>query len=57
MNNLGQEANGIIVEWRKQPIARNYIYIAQDWMCLRVAGAGEVKNVSVRIAVGSTEYG
>jgi hypothetical protein len=49
---LNQKLYERIEQWRNQPIPGGYPYLYLDGICLKRSWAGEVRNVSVLVAVG-----
>jgi putative transposase len=52
VSDLNQKLYERIEQWRKAPIAGTYPYVYLDGICLKRSWAGEVRNVSVLVAVG-----
>lgn len=46
-----------IEQWRKRPITGEYPYVYLDGICLKRSWGGEVKNVSVLVAIGVNTKG
>ncbi|QPJ63720.1 MAG: IS256 family transposase [Candidatus Nitronauta litoralis] len=46
-----------IDEWRNRPITGEYPYVYLDGICLKRSWGGEVKNVSVLVAIGVNRQG
>lgn len=57
VSDLNQKIYIQIEEWRKRPIKDNHPYIYLDGLWLKRSWGGEVKNVSVLVAVGVNEEG
>jgi hypothetical protein len=51
-SDLNQKLYERIEQWRNQPIPGGYPYLYLDGICLKRSWAGEVRNVSVLVAVG-----
>jgi putative transposase len=52
VSDLNQKLYGRIEQWRNGPITGEYPYVYLDGICLKRSWAGEVRNVSVLVAVG-----
>jgi putative transposase len=52
VSDLNQKLYERIEQWRNQPITGEYPYLYLDGICLKRSWAGEVRNVSVLVAVG-----
>ncbi|MGD9110482.1 MAG: IS256 family transposase [Phycisphaerales bacterium] len=52
VSQLNQKMYERIERWRSQPIKGEYPYLYLDGICLKRSWAGEVRNVSVLVAVG-----
>jgi len=52
VSQLNQKMYQRIEHWRNQPIQGEYPYLYLDGICLKRSWAGEVRNVSVLVAVG-----
>lgn len=52
VSNLNQKVYGRIEKWLNEPIEGNYPYVFLDGIWLKRCWAGEVKNVSVLVAIG-----
>jgi transposase-like protein len=52
VSDLNQKLDERIDEWRNAPIVGTYPYVYLDGICLKRTWAGEVRNVSVLVAVG-----
>ncbi len=52
VSDLNQKLYERIDQWRKAPIVGAYPYVYLDGICLKRSWAGEVRNVSVLVAVG-----
>lgn len=46
-----------IEEWRNRPIEGEFVYVYLDGICLKRSWGGEVKNVSVLVAIGVNREG
>ncbi len=46
-----------IEKWRTRPIEGTYIYVYLDGICLKCSWGGEIKNVSVLVAIGVDKEG
>jgi transposase-like protein len=57
VSNLNKKVYGRIEKWLKEPIRGEYPYVFVDGIWLKRNWAGEVKNVSVLVAIGVDEYG
>ena len=57
VSDLNQKIYTQIEEWRMRPIEGNHPYIYLDGLWLKRSWGGEVKNVSVLVAVGVNEDG
>lgn len=57
VSDLNQKIYAQIEAWRKQPIVGEHAYVYVDGMWLKRSWGGEVKNVSVLIAVGVNAEG
>jgi putative transposase len=57
VSNLNQKVYGLIEQWLKSPIQGEYTYVFMDGIWLKRSWAGEVKNVSVLIAIGVDQDG
>jgi putative transposase len=57
VSNLNQKVYERIEEWRTRELDGEYPYVYVDGICLKRSWGGEVKNVSVLVAVGVTEDG
>ena len=57
VSNLNQKVYGRIEQWLKSPIQGEYTYVFLDGIWLKRSWAGEVKNVSVLIAIGVDQDG
>ncbi|MBP7051027.1 MAG: IS256 family transposase [Phycisphaerae bacterium] len=52
VSDLNQKLYDRIEQWRNAPIVGQYPYVYLDGICLKRSWAGEVRNVSVLVAVG-----
>ena len=52
ISNLNQKAYKHIEEWRSRPLSGNYPYVYVDGVFLKRSWGGEIKNVSVLVAIG-----
>jgi putative transposase len=52
VSDLNQKLYDRIEQWRNAPIVGEYPYVYLDGICLKRSWAGEVRNVSVLVAVG-----
>jgi len=52
VSDLNQKLYERIEQWRNEPIRGEYPYVYLDGICLQRSWAGEVRNVSVLVAVG-----
>jgi putative transposase len=52
VSNLNQKVYGRIDKWLNEPIEGEYTYVFLDGIWLKRSWAGEVKNVSVLVAIG-----
>lgn len=57
VSNLNKKAFKNIEQWRNRPIEGNYPYVYLDGIVLKRSWAGEVRNVSVLVAIGVGEDG
>lgn len=57
VSELNQKIYGRIEEWRNQPISGEYPYVYLDGIWLKRSWGGEVKNVSVLVAIGVDQEG
>jgi transposase-like protein len=57
VSDLAQKVYGEIEKWRQKPIVGKFAYVYLDGACLKRCWGGEVKNVSVLIAVGVNQDG
>jgi transposase-like protein len=57
VSNLNQKVYERIEEWRTRSIEGEYPYVYLDGICLKRSWGGEVKNVSVLVAVGVNAEG
>jgi len=52
VSDLNQKLYGRIEQWRNAPITGEFPYVYLDGICLKRSWGGEVRNVSVLVAVG-----
>lgn len=57
MSNLNKKVYKHIEAWRNRPIEGDYSYVYLDGIVLKRSWAGEIKNVSVLVAIGVDEDG
>ena len=57
VSNLNKKVYGRIQKWLEEPITGEYVYVFLDGIWLKRSWAGEVKNVSVLVAVGVDRSG
>jgi len=57
VSNLNKKVYGRIDKWLKAPIEGKFVYVFLDGIWLKRCWAGEVKNVSVLVAIGVDQYG
>ncbi len=57
VSDLNQRLYERIEQWRNEPIVGAYPYVYLDGICLKRSWAGEVRNVSVLVAVGVGQEG
>lgn len=57
VSDLNQKLYERIEQWRNEPIVGAHPYVYLDGICLKRSWAGEVRNVSVLVAVGVGEEG
>ena len=57
VSNLNKKVYGRIEKWINAPLEDDYVYVFLDGIWLKRCWAGEVKNVSVLIAVGVDRFG
>jgi len=57
ISNLNKKVYKHIEEWRNRPLTKEYPYVYLDGIVLKRSWAGEVKNVSVLVAIGVTTDG
>ena len=57
ISNLNKKAYKHIEEWRSRPLSGNYPYVYVDGVFLKRSWGGEIKNVSVLVAIGVSEDG
>ncbi len=54
---LNQKIYGHIETWRNRPLSKRYPYVFLDGIWLKRSWGGEVKNISVLVAIGVNEDG
>jgi putative transposase len=57
VSNLNKKVYGRIEQWLKEPIEGKFVYVFLDGIWLKRCWAGEVKNVSVLVAIGVDQHG
>jgi len=57
VSDLNQKIYGKIEEWRQQPLVGEFPYVFLDGLWLKRTWGGEVKNVSVLVAIGVSQTG
>jgi putative transposase len=57
VSNLNKKVYGRIDKWLNTPIEGQFVYVFLDGIWLKRCWAGEVKNVSVLVAIGVDQYG
>ncbi len=57
VSELNQKLYGKIEEWRNRPIEGSYSYVYLDGLWLKRSWGGEVKNLSVLVAIGVNQDG
>jgi putative transposase len=57
VSNLNKKVYGRIEKWVNAPIEGEFVYVFLDGIWLKRSWAGEVKNVSILVAVGVDQYG
>src|SRR5712692_10130084 len=57
VSDLNQRIYAEIEKWRQQPIKHTFPYVFLDGIWLKRSWGGEVKNVSVLVAIGVNEQG
>jgi putative transposase len=57
VSDLNQRIYKQIEEWRQQPLVGNFPYVFVDGLWLKRSWGGEVKNVSVLVAIGVAQSG
>lgn len=57
VSNLNKQIYEKIETWRNRPLKENYPYVYLDGIVLKRSWAGEVKNISVLVAIGVSESG
>ena len=57
VSNLNQKVYARIEQWRSRKLEGHYPYVYLDGICLKRSWGGEVKNVSVLVAIGVTADG
>jgi putative transposase len=57
VSDLNRKIYGKIEEWRQQPLVGEFRYVFLDGLWLKRSWGGEVKNVSVLVAIGVSQTG
>jgi len=57
VSDLNQKIYGKIDEWRQRPLVGDFRYVFLDGLWLKRSWGGEVKNVSVLVAIGVAQTG
>jgi len=57
VSDLNQKIYGKIEEWRQRPLVGDFPYVYLDGLWLKRSWGGEVKNVSVLVAIGVSQTG
>lgn len=57
VSDLNQKIYGKIDEWRQRPLVGDFPYVFRDSLWLKRSWGGEVKNVSVLVAIGVAQSG
>jgi transposase-like protein len=57
VSDLNQKIYGKINEWRERPLVGDFPYVFLDGLWLKRSWGGEVKNVSVLVAIGVAQSG
>ena len=57
ISNLNKKVYTHIEQWRKRPIEHEYPYVYLDGVVLKKSWGGEVKNISVLVAIGVNSEG
>jgi putative transposase len=57
VSELNQKIYAQIEEWRQRPIEQRFVYVYLDGVWLKRSWGGEVRNVSVLVAIGVDEEG
>ena len=57
VSDLNQKMYERIDKWRNRPIEGEYPYVYLDGICLKRSWAGEVRNVSILVAIGVSNEG
>ena len=57
ISDLNQKVSGKIDEWRNRPLTGAHVYVWLDAIWLKRSWAGEVRNVSVLVAIGVGDEG
>jgi putative transposase len=57
VSDLNKEIYGTIETWRNRPIEGEHPYVYLDGIVLKRSWAGEVRNVSLLVAIGVNESG
>jgi transposase-like protein len=51
ISDLNKKAYGNIEKWRNRPLKSQYPYVYLDGICLKRSWGGEVRNVSILVAI------
>jgi len=57
VSDLNQKIYGRLEEWRNKPIEGKYPYLFLDGLCLKRSWGGEVRTVSILVAIGVNQDG
>lgn len=57
VSELNQKIYAQIEEWRQRPIEKRFVYVYLDGVWLKRSWGGEVRNVSVLVAIGVDDEG
>jgi len=57
VSDLNKKIYGTIETWRNRPIEGEHPYVYLDGIVLKRSWAGEVRNVSLLVAIGANESG
>lgn len=57
VSDLNQKINGTLDEWRERTLVGEFPYVFLDGLWLKRSWGGEVKNVSVLVAIGVAQSG